>query len=376
MNPPVVFVVLQTGALANGGLQSITEVMRRLKHHRAIAVTNLDTDLAKSWRGHGIDVRVVAEQASRGLRHDPVGTLRTYRRYRRALGKIVRESGARVIHANDPLAFQLSVSTAKVGGKARIALNLRDTLDPSRRPPRLKYRAMFAAADHVFYLSSDMAERWRQVAPNAARAGSVTYSIVDRERFASSPPPSGKRPIVLVPGIFWQKKGQLDFIREVVPKLAERGIDTRFAGDFEPDANTYAAACADAARPFADRVRFLGFRTDLPELYRQSNVIAVPSRHEGLMRGMIEAMSCARPVVSFDVCSAREVLEEKGGGAGTVVALGDYAGMAQALIRYASDRDLQEVAGSAGSSTARDLFDPDKVVERYERVFRALGEQR
>ena len=258
---------------------------------------------------------------------------------------------------------------------ARIALNLRDTLDPSRRPPRLKYRAMFAAADHVFYLSRDMAERWRQVAPNAARACSVTYSIVDPERFAPSPPPSGATPVVLVPGIFWQKKGQLEFIRGVVPRLAERGIETWFAGDFEPDANAYAAACADAARPFADRVRFLGFRSDLPQLYRQANVVAVPSRHEGLMRGMIEAMSCARPVVSFDVCSASEVLEQEGGGAGAVVALGDYDGMARALIRYATDRDLQQSAGRAGSSTARDLFDPDKVVDRYERVYRALGEQ-
>jgi glycosyltransferase involved in cell wall biosynthesis len=199
---------------------------------------------------------------------------------------------------------------------------------------------------------------------------------VDDKRFAPSPPPSGRTQIVLITGNFRQKKGQLDFIREVVPKLAERGIETWFAGDFDPDANAYAAACADASRPFADRVRFLGFRSDLPELYRQANVIAVPSRHEGLMRGMIEAMSCARPVVSFDVCSASEVLEEKGTGGGKVVALGDYDGMARELIRYASDPDLQETAGRSGSSTARDLFDPDKVVERYERVYRALGEQR
>ena len=371
MKPPVVFVALQTGALANGGLQSITEVMRQLKRHRPIALTNLDAHLAQSWRSHGIAVRVVPEQASHGLRRNPAGTLRTYRHYHQALAEIVRESGARVIHANDPLAFQLSVSTARFG-KARIALNLRDTLDPSRRPPRLKYRAMFATADHVFYLSHDMAERWRQVAPNATKASSVTYSIVDPKRFAPSPAPSGAIPVVLVPGIFWAKKGQLDFIRNVVPKLAENGVETWFAGDFEPEANAYAAACAEAARPFTDRVRFLGFRSDLPELYGQANVIAVPSRHEGLMRGMIEAMSCARPVVSFDVCSAREVLEDKD--AGAVLALGDHDGMAKAIIRYASNRDLQGAAGQAGSSTALDLFDPDKVVERYERVYRALGE--
>ena len=370
---PLVFVILQSGARANGGLQSITEVMRRLKDHQPVILTNVDSDLSDHWRSLGIAVHVVPEQASAGLRRNPLGALRTYRRYQQALTGILASTGARVVHANDPLAFQLSVRAIKRSRASRIALNIRDTLDPGRRPPRFKYRGMFAAADHVFYLSEDMAERWRLVAPNATAASSVTYSIVDPDRFAPSPPPGGDKPVVLVPGIFWAKKGQLDFIRHVVPALAERGIQSWFAGDFEPATNAYAAACAAAAQPCAEHVQFLGFRSDLPDLYRQANVVAVPSRHEGLMRGMIEAMSCGRPVVSFDVCSAREMIEEQGDVAGEVVALGDHDGMARALIRYATDRDLQAAAGRAGSATARALFDADTVVERYERVYRALG---
>jgi glycosyltransferase involved in cell wall biosynthesis len=369
---PVVFVILQTGALANGGVRSITEVMRRLKSHRPIVVTNLDSGQCDLWRNARFEVHVVPDDASAGLKRNPLGTLRTYRRYHRMLGDVLTRSGARVVHANDPLAFQLSLAAVKRSPRVRIALNLRDTLDPDRRPPRLKYRAMFAAADHVFYLSADMAERWRQVAPNAKRSCSVTYSIVDPELFAPSPPPSGSAPVVLVPGIFWPKKGQLEFIRNVVPSLAARGVESWFAGDFDAASNPYAAACAEAAAPFGDRVRFLGYRSDLPKVYRQANVVAVPSRHEGLMRGMIEAMSCARPVVSFDVCSAREVLEVEARGAGAVFAHGDYDGMAQALASYATDRELQEVAGRAAAAAAQRLFDAHKVVERYERVYAEL----
>ena len=372
MKPAVAFVVLQTGARANGGLQSITEVMLRLKDHQPAVLTNLDTELARAWRANGFDVRVVPELASAGMRRNPVGTLQTYRRYRHALRELLRESGAQVVHANDPLAFQLALTPAKQAG-ARIVLNLRDTLDPGRRLPRRKYGMMFAAADHVLYLSNDMAERWRQVAPNATKSCSVTYSIVDPSRFAPVPVKTGGAHVVLVPGIFWPKKGQLEFIRHVVPALAARGIESWFAGDFDPESNAYAAACAAAAKPFADHVKFLGFRDDLPALIGQSNVVAVPSRHEGLMRGMIEAMSCGRPVVSFDVCSAREMLMEKSDGAGQVVEQGDYAGMAQALTRYALDSDAQAAAGKAGSKAASELFDADQVVERYEQVYRQLG---
>ena len=373
MTEPVIFTILQTGARANGGLQSITEVMRRLKTHRPVILTNLDSDLSRQWQSDGFKVQVEAEQASSGLRRNPGGYARAYWRYHRSLRGLIAKTGARVVHANDPLAFQMSLSAVKTAPRTRIALNLRDTLDPDRRPPRLKYRLLFAAADHVFYLSRDMAERWRRIAPNATRACSVTYSIVDPVRFSASAVEAAGRPVVLVSGIFRPKKGQLEFIRGVVPVLAAADVETWFAGDFDPGNDPYAAACAAAAQPHAEHVRFLGYRDDLPDLIKQASVVAIPSRHEGLMRGMIEAMSCGRPVVSFDVCSAREVIEEEAYGAGAVLRLGNYEDMAAALLRYARDPEVRAAAGRAGSEAARLLFDADRVVERYERVYRALG---
>jgi glycosyltransferase involved in cell wall biosynthesis len=180
---------------------------------------------------------------------------------------------------------------------------------------------------------------------------------------------------VLVPGTFWPKKGQLEFIRNVVPALGERGVATWFAGDFAPGENPYAAECAAAAEPFANQVRFMGYRSDIPDLFRHAAAVAVPSKHEGLMRGMIEAMSCGRPVVSFDVCSAREMLGDTSDGAGVVVRSGDFAGMADALLRYAFDPAARAAAGRAGSAAAQILFRPDQVVERYERIYRELGKQ-
>ncbi|WP_051531633.1 glycosyltransferase family 4 protein [Sphingomonas sp. URHD0057] len=370
MKEPVLFLILQGEARANGGLESISQVMARLKHYRPIVLTNLETSFSHRWREAGIEVHVVAEQASQGLLRNPAAILSTYRRYHRQVWTILQASGARIVHFNDPLAFQLGLLPAKLCGAA-LVLNLRDTLEPARKPPRLRYRLIFAAADHVLYLSEDMAERWRGIAPNAASSFSVTYSIVDPERFA--PAPAGERddpPVVLVPSIFWPKKGQLEFIRHAVPALASRGIETWFAGDFEPATEPYARKCAVAAAPFSGHVRFLGYQAGMADLYARAAVIAVPSRHEGLMRGMIEAMSCGRAVVSFDVCSARELLEEKSRGAGEVVNQGNYAGMAEALIRFAMDPLARAAAGAAGVAAARELFDPDRVIERHERAYR------
>jgi glycosyltransferase involved in cell wall biosynthesis len=372
MKPPVLFVISQAGPLANGGLKSVGEVMLHLKTHRPIVLTNVDSCMSNSWRKAGIDVHVLPEKASAGARSDPLGTLRSYREYYEGVEQILAKSGARVVHANDPLAFQLSFIAAK-RARAAIALNLRDTIDPDRKPPRLRFKLIFGIADHVFYLSNDMAVRWREIAPNSQTKSSVTYSIVDSMLFAASPPSKATPPVVLVPGVFRAKKGQLEFIRKVLPKLAERNIQTWFAGDFDPSMDPYAALCAAAAAPCAAHVRFLGYRTDLPDVYREATVVAVCSRYEGLMRGMIEAMSCGRPVVSFDVCSAREMLEDEAGAAGAVVRSGNYQGMADELIRFATDFKFRASAGAAGSNLAHKLFDADRVTERYERVYRELG---
>jgi glycosyltransferase involved in cell wall biosynthesis len=296
--------------------------------------------------------------------------LRSYRRYAAAVSRLLRQSGAQVVHANDPLAFQLAIKAAKRAG-AKILLNLRDTLDPGRRPPRLKFGWIFKQADHLLFLSNDMAERWAAVAAEACGKFSVTYSIVDLDRYAPQPLSHEQPPVILVPGVFWPKKGQLAFIRHVVPTLAEQGLQCWFAGDFDPASNNYAATCAEAAEPFGDRIRFLGFRHDMPELYARSAAVAVPSRHEGLMRGMIEAMSCGRPVVSFDVCSASEMLAEADA-AGVVVSDGDFSGMARALIRFATDAEHARKAGSAGRRVAEKLLNPAAVIDRYEHTYRLL----
>lgn len=372
-DPAVLYVLPQSGAQANGGLSSVLQVIAGLRRHRAVIVTDRESEQVEQWRGSGIETHVVPQSASLGIARHPLKSLRSFAAYTATLRRLFSETGARVVHANDPVAFQLALPAAKLGRRSKIVLNIRDTLDPGRKPPRSRYRFLFGAADHVFYLSNDMADRWAAIAPNAKLACSVTYSVVDQQRFAPAPPYSGDGPkVVLLSGLIWPKKGQLDFIRQISPKLAAQGIATWLSGDFDPSRNPYMAACAQAAEPLGDMVRFLGFRRDVPELMARSAVIAVPSRHEGLVRAMIEAMSCARPVVSFDVCSAREILEDQSGGAGVVVSYGDYDGMAAAIARFCENPDLAAAAGEKGRSTAARLFQADAVVSRYEDVYDQL----
>ncbi len=369
---PILFVAHQTGIAANGGLTSLDHIIRGLTRYRPIILTNRDTELSHAWRSSGFTVAITPICDS-GARSDPLGTLRNYANYYRAISRIRHQYSVRLIHANDPLVFQLSIPIAK---RTRLPLvfNLRDTLAPGRKLPRLRYLVNFSAADHVFYLSDEMATSWAQVGTQA-KSFSVTYSVCDAFNDANSLI-AATPPRVLVAGSVRPDKGQLEFLRDAAPRIVASGIGIDFAGDFNPDSDPYARACANAAEPFASSVSFLGYRKDMTELYQCHRVTAIASHHEGLARAMIETMAQGRPVASVDVCSAREILEHKSGGAGKVVGSRNLDALAHEIVAYCENPEAAQLAGQKGLHTARQLFSRSTVISAYEKEYDRLVRDR
>src|ERR1051325_1784786 len=56
--PTVLFVVTQSGSRANGGVESITQVLERLRGVRPLVVTQTETGFNRRWRDAGASVSV------------------------------------------------------------------------------------------------------------------------------------------------------------------------------------------------------------------------------------------------------------------------------------------------------------------------------
>jgi glycosyltransferase involved in cell wall biosynthesis len=119
-------------------------------------------------------------------------------------------------------------------------------------------------------------------------------------------------------------------------------------------------------------VTFVGYRADVAAWYRALDVAVIASEREGLARSMIESLAAGTPVVSFDVCSAREILE--GHRCGLVVPHGDYAALAERIGTLLHNPSLREALGTTGAAAARTLFDPADVVRGYEAVYARVGD--
>jgi glycosyltransferase involved in cell wall biosynthesis len=90
-------------------------------------------------------------------------------------------------------------------------------------------------------------------------------------------------------------------LREVVPNAV-----LAIAG--KPGPMTPGLEAQIAASGLADRVRLLGARADVPDLLAAADVLAFPSRWEGLGGTLIEAMALETPIVASDIPTTREVV--------------------------------------------------------------------
>lgn len=123
-----------------------------------------------------------------------------------------------------------------------------------------------------------------------------------------------------------------------------------------------AVALADTDPILKSRVRFLGYRSDVPDILRAADIFTLPSHREGMPRSVIEAMMVALPVVGTDIRGTRE--EVLPGETGILVPVGDAAALAEALNRLVADEALRRRWGAAGRERALKLYDEKAVIAR------------
>jgi glycosyltransferase involved in cell wall biosynthesis len=381
----VLFVVYQTENRANGGVESITQVIENLRGVRAVVLTQAETPAVERWRRAGAEVHVQPFGGTRGVAGRVAGLLTANLRVRR----LVRSTGARVVHCNDIRSLQHAGAGARAAGAA-VVFNIRDV-----KPPGQAYGGVWRLAqlaDRVLVLSREMQDALRARLPGAlpgrraATPVDFIYSIVDPARMHPLPAEErqalrrrlgmqdGELAIGYVATVN-EKKGQREFLEHAGATLRDRLPRARLhlVGDFRPERDAYARGCQDLVRRLGmeERVAFHGYRQGVAEWYQACDIVLLASRREGLARCMIESLACGTPVVSFDVCSAREVLE--GHDCGRVARQGDYDGLAAALVELAADPALRARLGDNGRRAALRLFDPAPVAGAYARLYHALA---
>jgi glycosyltransferase involved in cell wall biosynthesis len=123
-------------------------------------------------------------------------------------------------------------------------------------------------------------------------------------------------------------------------------------------------------RGVAERVHWLGWRSDIPEILAASDLLVLPSRWEGMPNVVLQAMASQRPVLATDVEGVRELLGETA--ELQTVPYGDTTRFTEKLVRILSDRDLASRLGRENRTRAERLFSLDAMVAAYEALWQSI----
>lgn len=314
-----------------------------------------------------------------------------------ALRRRVRDEQPDLVHAtlyNSCLITRLALTGT---GVPSVDSLVSTSYDPARiegiRAPGWKLRAARWAdiltirrVDAVHAVNGAVAEEARSVLHVPDRKITVIPRGRDRkglgewsaERRADTRHRLGLRdePVVLNVGRQDHPKAQADLVRAFRRVLHEVPTAVLLVAGREGDATDHVRAAIDEADA-GDRIRLLGHRDDVADLYVAADLLAFPSLYEGAAGSIIEAMALRCPVVGSDAVAVAEVLDH--GRLGPVVRRGDVAGLADAVTGLLQDPDRRRELSDLGEAEFEHRYRIDAVadatVSLYGRLMARAGDR-
>lgn len=116
----------------------------------------------------------------------------------------------------------------------------------------------------------------------------------------------------------------------------------------------------------SSRVRFLGLRTDIPELMSISDIFVLSSAWEGLPITVLEALAAGKPVVATAVGGVPELIDQ--GKTGYLVKSGDVDGLAEGILSIIQNSELQR-SFSVNARKKAKLFDIKRIAMEYQNLY-------
>ncbi|MEC0228028.1 glycosyltransferase family 4 protein [Paenibacillus alba] len=127
--------------------------------------------------------------------------------------------------------------------------------------------------------------------------------------------------------------------------------------------------CRDLAEQLqvADRVEFLGYRSDIDQLLQMCDVAVASSLREGLPVNLMEAMASGLPIIASENRGHNELV--RNGQNGWLIVPNDQAAMAERIKQVAHSQALRMKLGKSGREWVESRYAIHQVLEEKSRIY-------
>lgn len=324
-----------------------------------------------------------AESARRGvpLVRTPLRTVRDVPGLARIAMRLVRER-VPLVHAHNRPENWLFAALGRATGAVPV-YTVHRSYDMTPRA-RLFYGAWARAVPRVVCVSRTVAAHTEATERVPHERVRVIYNGIDLERFSPLP---GDRRAALRTELGWpddawiwitaarlaQPKGHVHLLDAFARLRPDRARRLALVGDgaLRPELEAQAARLG-----IAERVAFLGPRSDVPALLSAADGYACASLTEGHPLSLLEAMALGLPIVAPRLESIVEIAapdspELYGPSLGPLAAAHDPADLAAAMHRVEGDPGLCRRA-AAGRRWVEERFSQDAMIDAYAALYDEL----
>jgi glycosyltransferase involved in cell wall biosynthesis len=298
-----------------------------------------------------------------------------------ALTRLLRERKPDILHAYLPAANVLGPVAARLAGVRRTIVSKRAMAEYKARFPLLRRMEPIGnrLAD-VILVNSDAVRRdvERTERHWEGKFRKIYNGVTPIEPWAPDEAMAFRRRegiradalVALCVSNFYPYKGHEELV-EAAARIVPAFQNVIFLMVGRDSGTMEATRARVRARGIEGSVRFVGSRTDVPDLLRASDLFVHPSREEGFSNAILEAMAAGLPVVACDVGGNPEAVTD--GETGRLVPSRNAAAFASAVVELLADPEKRKAMGEAGRHRATERFSLDRMVGEMESLYESLA---
>ena len=121
-----------------------------------------------------------------------------------------------------------------------------------------------------------------------------------------------------------------------------------------------------------DKVFLLGYRKDIYNILKSSDIFMICTKHETLCISLLEAGYHSLPLVASNVGGIPEIIEDNNNG--YLVPVGDIEKFELALKKLIQDASLRKAMGKAAKTKIEEKFNQESIVEKLDEIYHKVIE--
>jgi glycosyltransferase involved in cell wall biosynthesis len=314
-----------------------------------------------------LGIRTESLEMPRGI-PDPRGMLRLVRLVREWRPDVVH---SHMVHAN------LMARMLRIFAPVPVLVSTIHNIYEGGRILMAGYRLTNNLADHMTIVSQAAADRFINEGIVPKPMLTVIPNGVDTDRFQNVPDgvrQSLRATLGLAGDFVWLAVGRFEIAKDYPNMLHAFAAVRRqqpaavllLVGGGSLQAETEALA---ESLGLGERVRFLGIRSDVPELMTAADAYVMSSAWEGMPIVLLEAAAAGLPVVATLVGGNHEVISDKE--TGFLVPPRDSEALGRAMLRLMQTPEGERrIMGERGRDYVQRQYRLGRVVDRWEEIYR------